>query len=235
MKRKAPTHGIALFGLPFLGVGLWLLGWVAERQMEGWRRASAWTPHPSAVVRVFLERMDGSSKVRHRWRVVYRYAIEGRTYESRIHDVCQDPPFHLMTIDRSLPGEYRVGEHVTAWVNPSNPEEAVLSTRVPHRGFLTVLALLLVAIGAPFVLGPWIARRRPPDARPFLAPLALAAVLNLAVLLMWAAFGSFGRATPSSAVVLAILSAPLAWMDYRLLRSASRRPFPAAPPPPPAP
>lgn len=226
MVRMKPSPWIALFGLPFLLPGLLLLAYLAERQVEGWRRRVAWTPRPAEVLRVFHERVANSPRARHRVRVAYRYAVDGREYRSQVHDVCQDPPFHLMTLDRSLTGEYRPGEHVTAWVNPADPAAAVLSTRVPHLGFLTVLALLLVSIGLPFVASPWITR--PGPALP-----ALMLALNLAMLLLWTAPGSFGHGSTSSAIVLALLTLPLLWLDLRLLRR--RDAASGAPPTPPAP
>ena len=124
--------GFFLLGFgAFLGVCGWSMINQAKKsvyEIDTWTRARATVV--SAEVESDTARntsSTGPSMVTvYRPAVTYRYTIEGREYSSDRYTV-MDPQRRDMGEVREIVESYAAGKEVTAYVNPEDPSEAVLS------------------------------------------------------------------------------------------------------------
>jgi hypothetical protein len=131
--------------LALAGAGFTWGLWVAWQKAEETRR---WKPTPCRIISAQLlsERPTPSSNVQHRVDLRYRYDFAGKSYTgTRIRRV-EGPTVHESEARKKLES-YPVGHETTCWVNPAQPDQAVL--RHSSRAALYTLwfPLLFVAGG----------------------------------------------------------------------------------------
>jgi len=201
---------VKLFALPFLAVGLGLIGYVGLKQAEAWRIGRHWTPRPAVVVQRELMKFPHGSRFRFRWTARYAYEVDGRRYESERVDILHRSALIPSTADWALVAPYPPGTAVTAYVDPADPGSAMLSTRVPYLLFFTVVGAIFIAVASLFLL--------PQRLRPAAALIAL----DLLTLMLWV----YPRSgTLSTKIVIGLLSLPALYFSSRALAGRLRRSY----------
>lgn len=154
----------AIFAVAFggfgIGMGLWPL---LQNASAAWQ-VRQWQPVPATVLHTQLDRRrDSEGAVMHEVRASYRYVVAGQPHVG--HQVGLDErlradnigDWHEQWHRRLLDAQAR-GEPITAWVNPAQPEQAVLEREVRWAlaAFRMPFGLLFTAIGA---IAAWAALR----------------------------------------------------------------------------
>ncbi|HMN93173.1 MAG TPA: DUF3592 domain-containing protein [Hydrogenophaga sp.] len=178
---------LALFGLPFLliGLGVWLVGMLPTAYDAV--RMRDWQPVTAELQSASLERRRGSKQsITYIAHARYAYEFGGVRYEGErvaINGMADNIGPFWIDLGRQLERAHRQGQPVSAWVNPQAPHEAVLdrSLRWPLMAFMGVFGLLFTGVGAGLVAAAVYAQRKAsapphPDAgtRPWLSHAAWA-------------------------------------------------------------
>jgi hypothetical protein len=157
------TPWFFLASLPFLAISGLLLHTAATPVLE-WHRTRNWPVVPATVLTTRLDQRIGSEVAEHRVFATYRYVVGGVAHTGTrvsIYPVDYHGTF-LPPVHRRLEAARVAGQTVPAHVNPSRPEESVLS-RDLQTGLLaaTLGGAALMAMPLP-VLGLLVYQRRRP-------------------------------------------------------------------------
>lgn len=142
------TLGLALVMMGLAGT---LLLWRAYQRAEETR---SWTPAPCLVIfsRVLTERHSPNSPPEHRASIRYRYTFQGTTHEgTHIHRV-DGGSSDRAKIDARC-AEYPVGRETMCFVNPKQPDFAVLEHDTRAALYSIWFPLLFIAGGAGMIYG----------------------------------------------------------------------------------
>ena len=153
-------YEIVVAGIVFLGVALFF-GWASlQSALRQWQAHYEFVPVLATVLQSGVESSaTGASTKGSSWHpvVTYQYA-----YGSSLHE--QNRIFYMGNgwSDRAAVEDwltnYDEGTTVTAYVNPADPQEAVLDITAPDNTFLLFLLPLVLSGGLAVVIG---FRRRP--------------------------------------------------------------------------
>ena len=140
---------LLIFGIPFFLFGAIGLYFVGIRPISQTLDARQWVETPAEVVKSEVQsRRDSDGGTTYRAHIEYSYEWEGRTYQSdrhRFSKVWTSPARG----PRQTVQQYPVGHQFTAYVNPQNPEEAVIDRSLQWITFLFIgLTGLFCVIGA---------------------------------------------------------------------------------------
>ena len=175
MARSKPTKDLSggclsLFGLPFLAAGLLISGLYFLGYTKWWS-ARSWDEVPCWIESTDLESHRGDDSTTYLATATYRYEYQGRSYQGdrvsfdkgadNIGSFHQDAHRELSRYvgkkgNRAEADPQADGrEPFRCYVNPANPEEAVLYRmfRWPMQAFMAVFALTFPAVGAGLVVG----------------------------------------------------------------------------------
>lgn len=143
---------LMLFGIPFAAVGIGILGFKVVPDVAEWQAMKAWQPVSAQVLAAGLQEHRGDDSTTYEATGRYRYSYDGRDYESErvalsggadnLGDFQQQLAAQLQQAQAS-------GETVVAWVNPEQPQEAVISRelRLGQLAFFIVFGLVFAAVG----------------------------------------------------------------------------------------
>jgi hypothetical protein len=230
-----------LFGLPFLGVGVWLLGSLAGARNQMREIRESWIRLPATIV-AHDSLAIGIRQRFHRPTVRYAYEHQGTRYESNRHDLLEEFPIVSTSLGRRGKLPYTVGQTVKAYVNPKEPVQSVLSLELQYESLLGSFGLIFFLIGGAFLLGPPLARwleseQRRNRERGILTPRFETSQLGLGVLtavafLITLATGlvltEAGAWSVPAAILVAVFGAGTAALARLVIREhVRRRPFAA--------
>lgn len=120
---------VCLFALPFAGIGLFMLGWTVRDVWEH-RQFQSWQATPATLLEAELKTSRGKKgRVTYRAVARYRYDFAGKTYEADrvgLHDSSDNFGDYEQQRGKELQELKRTGRPATAYVNPSNPSQAIL-------------------------------------------------------------------------------------------------------------
>ena len=163
---------LTLFGLPFLGAGLFM-SWLYFSGYTQWWSAQGWEEVPCWIESAEIESNGDTAKAT----ATYRYAYAGRGYHGdrvsfqggsdNIGDFQQEAHRELARYAGKQPGgaeldpQQDTRQPFRCYVNPANPAESVLyrTLRWPLQAFMAIFALTFPAVGAGLVLGSLFAMR----------------------------------------------------------------------------
>ncbi len=165
-KSLAAGGCLSLFGLPFLGAGLFL-SLIYFSGYAKWWRAQSWVEVPCWIESAELERNSGDDSDTHQALATYRYEFEGRSYQGNrvsfhggsdnIGDFQQEAHRELSRHagGKSSGSQQDARAPFRCYVNPANPSEAVIyrTLRWQMQAFLAIFALTFPAVGAGLVFG----------------------------------------------------------------------------------
>lgn len=158
MARKQSTIsssiGLMLFGLPFLGVGLYM-GWAIITTIHECNQMRSWVETPAQVISASLESHTSSgsngsgSTTTYEVRARYSYVYDEKKYTSTrvsVHSGSDNiGSFHQETAAR-LKAARKAGRTVPCYVNPKRPSQAIL-IRTPRIEYLLFEAVFLLVFG----------------------------------------------------------------------------------------
>lgn len=163
---------LAVFGLPFLGAGLFL-SFLYFSGYAKWWAAQSWVEVPCWIESAELKRSSGES-VSYKALAAYRYEFEGRVYRGErvsLYDGSDNIGDFQKRAHRELSHYKREKSSGTAgktrkpfrcYVNPANPSEAVIyrTLRWQMQAFFAAFALTFPAVGAGLVVGSILGMRK---------------------------------------------------------------------------
>ncbi len=146
-RGKSPRWLIPFFGVFFLaGVGVMIGTMILPvvRIVQG----RSWAPTPCRVVSSSVQRHNGSKgSTTYSVEIVYEYRVAGQVHRCDRWDFF--PPSSSSGHDSkvALAGQYPAGRELTCYVNPADPNQAVLNRQIDSRAFLGLIALPFLLIG----------------------------------------------------------------------------------------
>ena len=157
---KSGTWAMALFALPFAAVGVGMLLFGVLPTLYDWGRMQGWQPVPATLVSARLETSRGSKSTTYSVSASYRYQVGGRDYQGQrvaIGSGADNIGDFQEQLGERLEAAQREGQPVQAWVNPSNPHEAVLdrSLRPGMQLFKMLFVVLFGGVGLGMLHGAW--------------------------------------------------------------------------------
>jgi len=155
MWKNFSTEGLP-FGL-FCGsamviVSLWF-AWYSIAESVGNYRLSKWQPVECDILSSKIDEDEVSKKWR--FEVSYRYEWQNDSFESDCYRIGWDPNESLHHSEAvELAEKYKAGNRIVCYVNPEEPNEAVLSRDEPHfLGYMVVPVFLFVVGSRQLFLG----------------------------------------------------------------------------------
>ncbi|BFM21239.1 DUF3592 domain-containing protein [Gilvimarinus japonicus] len=141
-----------LFGLPFAGVGIGMLLFGVMPQFMDWQHMKQWQAVPAQVTQAELKVSHGDESTSYKATARYHYQFQGARYSGwrvAIHDSYDNVGDFNYDLGRRLERAAENSTAVTAFVNPSNPAEAVLNRelRLEMIGFKMVFVVLFGGVG----------------------------------------------------------------------------------------
>jgi hypothetical protein len=157
---KSGTWAMALFALPFAAVGVGMLLFGVLPTLYDWGRMQSWQPVSATLVSARLETSRGSKSTTYSVSASYRYQVAGRDYQGQrvaIGSGADNIGDFQEQLGERLEAAQRQGQPVQAWVNPSNPREAVLdrSLRPGMQLFKMLFVVLFGGVGLGMLHGAW--------------------------------------------------------------------------------
>jgi hypothetical protein len=167
---------LSLFGLPFLGAGLFMT-WLHFSGYVRWLDAQRWEEVPCSIESAELKVSRGDDSTTYKAEAVYSYAYGGRVYSgervalsggsdnvgSFQQDAHRELSRHLAKPSRSVEADPSAepGPTFRCYVNPANPSEAVLyrDLRWQMQAFSAIFALTFPAVGAGLVVAGFLGTR----------------------------------------------------------------------------
>jgi hypothetical protein len=157
---------LVLFGLPFAAVGLGLLLLSVVPTLHDWTTMQGWQPVQATLVSAETVASRGSKSTTYSVRAEYRYRVADQEYTGRrvaIGSGSDNVGEFQQALGARLEAAQRSGTPVQAWVNPDDPNEAVLdrSLRPGMLAFKLVFSLVFGGAGIGiivFALRFWFAR-----------------------------------------------------------------------------
>ncbi|MGL5018018.1 MAG: DUF3592 domain-containing protein [Luteolibacter sp.] len=153
----------ALFGLPFLGAGLFLT-WLYFSGFAKWWTARSWQETPCWIESAELKQSSGDGDTREAL-ATYRYEFGGRAYQGdevslyggsdNVGDFQEEAHRELSNHAKCASSSRRP---FRCYVNPENPSESVIyrTLRWQMQAFMAIFALTFPAVGAvPVFAGLW--------------------------------------------------------------------------------
>ncbi|MBR4371835.1 MAG: DUF3592 domain-containing protein [Victivallales bacterium] len=125
---------LIFFGLIFFGAGSLAAWMLCVKPLSGVITSGGWTPTPARIISSQLDR-GSSSKGGSSYRVNihYEYDVNGSRHTSDRYDFFSSDMSSNVGVGsmRKTVNELQPGDETTCLVNPANPDEAVISRKIP--------------------------------------------------------------------------------------------------------
>ncbi|MBD3618374.1 MAG: DUF3592 domain-containing protein [Gammaproteobacteria bacterium] len=163
--KKKAGKGLNYFGLIFvavgLGFGIFMIGGAALNYLE----ARDWVPVQATVLATDLHVSRSDDGTTYRVDATYRYRFDGRDYTGTrvsVHGGSDNIGDYHQRWHSKLAHAQRNNHHLTAWVNPADPTEALLDRelRWPLMGFMSIFAIVFAGAGLFFTFIGRLAQRK---------------------------------------------------------------------------
>ena len=129
-------------GLAFLGLMI-LVGMGFAFSLLETIQSRRWVETPCTIK---LSQMDRKASGKMYWNVVYTYTFDGQEYTSRRFEILEFDSEHWSPI-ADLVDQFPPGRTAICYVNPSDPETAILSKRVRRFVWLTSAPAAIILVG----------------------------------------------------------------------------------------
>lgn len=140
-----------LFGVPLLGLGIWMIITMGLLPILSWSDSQGWTETPGKIIEAKVSWNE--TKTRATVRPRYTYEVDGREFEGTRYDF-GDHRFDPKELEAVLI-PLREEKTISCYVNPDAPSESVLSQaydgkftgRCIFGGFFLLLGAALTWVG----------------------------------------------------------------------------------------
>jgi len=139
---------LILFGLPFFGIGVWMLWSIGSAFTDAWHMQS-WQPTEARLIQAGYYSHSGDDSYTYEAYAIYAYTIGGQEFTSdrvsitggadNIGDYQQD-------MGRKLSAAFGRGEAITIYVDPNDPREATID-RDLRWGLIGFKSIFLFVFG----------------------------------------------------------------------------------------
>ena len=152
---KPGRGGGTVFGLIFFAVGLLVL-WLVARSFGDTVATYRWPPSECTIESAKLEEDPGASDESARFRLLatYRYVAEGRERRSEVVQPGYSGSRHYDAAYELLQA-YPAGARVRCYVDPTDPDRAMLRRPALWSGLLFLFPLLFGGLGVFFLIITW--------------------------------------------------------------------------------
>lgn len=141
--RKGKLVALA-FGLIFVCVGAAILWGITILPVKRYLASQSWVITPATIISSqfdskMLHRSGKDRTMVYRADIIYEYRYEDRTYRGNRYDVADSGEYSDNGVDemRQAVQKYPYGKSTYCWVNPDNPNEAILERNLMTPRFLT--------------------------------------------------------------------------------------------------
>jgi len=138
--------GLLLFFSVFLLAGLVATAVLLVQPVARVCQARHWRPTPCTVVTSEIRTHRDSDGNTYSVRIVYRYTVNGRQYQSDRYDFAGISSSGYRS-KKAIVQRYPPGQETICYVNPRDPTDAVLEPRFTPLMLLRLLPLLFVGVG----------------------------------------------------------------------------------------
>lgn len=167
-----------LLVVPFLGVALALALFVVLPELNGWQNMKRWQPVPAQLLQAELKQQRNEDSITYLPTAEYQYQFNGRRYTSTrvsVSDSYDNVGNFNYDLGRRLEQAAASNTEVTAYVDPDNPQKAVLNRdlRLSVLAFKLVFMLLFGGVALALIVyllkAPLPTMNDSSDAKPWLA------------------------------------------------------------------
>ena len=163
--KKTPRWVGILFLVIFTGLGLAAFFFTVAQPLYRNSRAAGWKKTPAIILKSHVDsqrrRSKNGSYMAYKAVIHYRYEFKGQVFESQRYSIFSED------FTRGASEKHRIvracppGNKIICRVDPANPEEAVISTRLPWSELLSssILSLFLTSTGLLAFSAIWKSRR----------------------------------------------------------------------------
>lgn len=137
-----------LFGLPFLGIGLWML-WSIGSVLADVVAMRDRLPVEARLLEAGYHTRQGDDSTTYEAFARYAYEFEGRRYEGRrvaISGGADNIGDYQRELGSRLERAQLAGQGITVWVDPDSPAEAIID-RDPRWGLLAFKSMFVLVFG----------------------------------------------------------------------------------------
>ena len=155
---------LALFALPFAGVGIGTLLRAVLPTLYDWTRMQSWQPVDATLVSAQLHTSRSKNSSTYRVTASYRFQVAGQEvvgHRVAINGGADNLGDFQQQLGERLVSAQRNGQTVRAWVNPADLSESVIdrSLRWGLLGFWMVFVLLFGGVGVGLLAYAWHVRK----------------------------------------------------------------------------
>lgn len=146
---KIARIGIFLFSLPFAGFGVGFFIFMVYPEFSDWVNTNSWQPVQATLVAAKLESNSSNDSTTYKATATYQYFYNGQGYTSNrvaLSTEADNIGSFQEDIGRRLEHDYQQKRPIQVWVNPENPQDAVIS-RDMRWGLLSIKMIFVVAFG----------------------------------------------------------------------------------------
>ncbi len=153
MSQKSARTISMVIGLAFLAAGTGMGFFLGLRPLLQAMESGSWPQVPCRIVSSEVESRRTSDGTTYRVAIRFQYTYEGRQYAGGSHGF--DTTWSSRRASKQeIISQFPVGLETTCYVNPDNPEIAVLNRAVPTTAWITLpFAGIFVLLGLLFFLG----------------------------------------------------------------------------------
>ena len=143
------SGALFLFSLPFLAGGVASFWGMTGRSVRDWCRARNWEAADAVVQKAWLEVSDDGDGDSYKVAAEFTYTYHGRQHRSSSHSFVHTSTNVGVGRMRETVDGLPKGKAVTCWVNPANPDEAVMDRSMPASAIMGVFfSMPFLAVGA---------------------------------------------------------------------------------------
>lgn len=146
-KSKTRHWSLILFGLPFAAVGIIFLVISVVPTLYDWVRMSSWEPVQAEMLYAKLESHRGDDATTYGVTALYRYRYAGQSYEHdrvAINTANDNVGRFQQDLGYRLESAWKAKRDIQIWVNPEQPQEAIIDRTL--RLSLLLLKLIFVVV-----------------------------------------------------------------------------------------
>jgi hypothetical protein len=139
---------LILFGLPFFGIGVWMLWSISSGFTDAWQMQS-WQPTVARLIQAGYNSHSGDDSYTYEAYAIYAYTIGGQEFTSdrvSITGGADNIGGYQQDMGRKLSGAFSRGEAITIYVDPDDPREAIID-RDLRWGLIGFKSIFLFVFG----------------------------------------------------------------------------------------
>lgn len=157
-RKRLPKVIVGTFAVIAVGVGVAMGSITVLGPVLAWYEARDWRQVTAVIERSDVDHGGGPiSGGGPFWDLRYRYEVDGKTYYGNDYGPLARGTYSGLD---ALSARYPAGSETTAWVDPSDPDRAFLTRRVPFKRLWPAWILLLILGVLAAVVGERIIRKK---------------------------------------------------------------------------